>query len=855
MRKVPSLRFSLLSGWSTTACFGASTVAFAAAVVSSTGATVLPSLTSSEAAGTPSPIRLTQVGGHLQLAPHRLSCLWQPQRREPQLPVQEQLALPPPVAALPTVLALLWIVLERISRRLQIDQLEACLDEARVRLDQLLQQLLERVARLGQLRQPLAERRHLAVGVDRVQLRLQVDDLRVAVVQIELALLDVLPEALVFGAVLGQLGALALHLLDLLHLLGALGAQHAQRHRRLDRVADQLELLLDPAGRLRAAHRRPVARARRRLAALLPLERGLQPLIHLDGFIHLALHDALLHRVDSSFCSWYCCLRSFAFSCVISFSRLARHCRKLSLSVRSVFSSLTRVAFICWISELRPAIRSASFSCSFSSFACRALFCRISASSASSCCTLRRRSSASFERFSLAFVFSSSAFSSASWPSRLRICPSYSCSCSVSSRSRLLVYDWTAALLPWHFRCSSSFSAISRFSCVSSLCMRICCCVWNSDLRSNSSVRSGSSTPAPAVDGRIIRDSGGPYAALRLPSEYTSSWWATILARLGLPPQQLLNVLEQLFRQHRALLVHLQLVHRGLQLLLQAAVRLLQLLVAGGRVAGRPCLAAARRAEQLRLGQTAHQRRVDRLRHAKRAILVGGGWTTLPPTLEHHHLDPQVLHDRLQLLDAGLLRVLVDDRLVLDLAHAVRVPQRAVRFRQVVVGGRHAGYHERVGIAAQRVLQQPGQLRAAVRYVHLTGRPRTAAQRRDHVAERQQTLRSPVVSVFFERSDPARSTRWNLERVTTAGSSRAVWCSVSVKIAWLRLDTLFIAVARTTRPSEPRARQSNADCTPPAATSVSPCSMMSPPTASRMSTGCRSVPAGFSASRSNTWSW
>ena len=69
--------------------------------------------------------------------------------------------------------------------------------------------------------------------------------------------------------------------------------------------------------------------------------------------------------------------------------------------------------------------------------------------------------------------------------------------------------------------------------------------------------------------------------------------------------------------------------------------------------------------------------------------------------------------------------------LVTDVLGAVRVSQRAQRLVVVVVGRRQTGDHQRLGVAAERVLQETSQLGVAVRDV---GRP-AVDQRRDDVAQ------------------------------------------------------------------------------------------------------------------------
>ena len=84
--------------------------------------------------------------------------------------------------------------------------------------------------------------------------------------------------------------------------------------------------------------------------------------------------------------------------------------------------------------------------------------------------------------------------------------------------------------------------------------------------------------------------------------------------------------------------------------------------------------------------------------------------------------------------------------LVTDVLGAVRVSQRARRLVVVVVGRRQTGDHQRLGVAAERVLQETGQLGVAVRDV---GRP-AVDQRRDDVAQCRQ--RHVDLGRFLRRS-------------------------------------------------------------------------------------------------------
>ena len=71
----------------------------------------------------------------------------------------------------------------------------------------------------------------------------------------------------------------------------------------------------------------------------------------------------------------------------------------------------------------------------------------------------------------------------------------------------------------------------------------------------------------------------------------------------------------------------------------------------------------------------------------------------------------------LELTQHGVLGILVDGRLVLDRLGAVGVAQRAQRLLVVVAGGRQGGDHQRLRVAAERVLEEARELRVAIRYV------------------------------------------------------------------------------------------------------------------------------------------
>jgi hypothetical protein len=81
--------------------------------------------------------------------------------------------------------------------------------------------------------------------------------------------------------------------------------------------------------------------------------------------------------------------------------------------------------------------------------------------------------------------------------------------------------------------------------------------------------------------------------------------------------------------------------------------------------------------------------------------------------------------------------ILVDGHLVLDVASPVGISQRIQRFHEVLVGGRDAGDHERAAVAAQRVLEQTGQLGIAIG--HVAANLFAVAQRAYDVAKSEQT--------------------------------------------------------------------------------------------------------------------
>ena len=99
--------------------------------------------------------------------------------------------------------------------------------------------------------------------------------------------------------------------------------------------------------------------------------------------------------------------------------------------------------------------------------------------------------------------------------------------------------------------------------------------------------------------------------------------------------------------------------------------------------------------------------RTSRKQKAKRGKKRGNGGRLTPDL--HRDLAPQ---HRLQLADLVLvlpqqrvLRVLVDLRFVADVLRAVRVPQRAQRLIVAVICRREAGDHQRLRVAAERILQ------------------------------------------------------------------------------------------------------------------------------------------------------
>ena len=73
----------------------------------------------------------------------------------------------------------------------------------------------------------------------------------------------------------------------------------------------------------------------------------------------------------------------------------------------------------------------------------------------------------------------------------------------------------------------------------------------------------------------------------------------------------------------------------------------------------------------------------------------------------------------------------------------------------------------------------------------------------DLLIEMPSCARLPVAFVLFRRSLPARSTKLSFPRYVT--SSVHFLHTVMVKMAWLRLDSLFISVEPVERLSQPSA--------------------------------------------------
>mmetsp|Transcript_2568 Transcript_2568/g.4731 ORF Transcript_2568/g.4731 Transcript_2568/m.4731 type:complete len:209 (-) Transcript_2568:737-1363(-) len=77
-------------------------------------------------------------------------------------------------------------------------------------------------------------------------------------------------------------------------------------------------------------------------------------------------------------------------------------------------------------------------------------------------------------------------------------------------------------------------------------------------------------------------------------------------------------------------------------------------------------------------------------------------------------------------------------------------------------------------------------------------------------------MRAPTAPVRFSRSDPARSTKWNFEVITSSRVSALssisiclVWLRIMLKMACDRDDVAFMFVDPVTRQAVPRSRQSS----------------------------------------------
>ena len=114
--------------------------------------------------------------------------------------------------------------------------------------------------------------------------------------------------------------------------------------------------------------------------------------------------------------------------------------------------------------------------------------------------------------------------------------------------------------------------------------------------------------------------------------------------------------------------------------------------------------------------------------------------------------------------------------------------------------------------------------------------------------------RSPVALVRFWRSEPARSTKWNLESRTSSWiepSAAGKRCSSeSVKMAWEREETEFISVLPVVRAIAPASSSCSVSAHDETTTSVSPLTLIVPSGASRIMMFVRSrcMPAGASRS-------
>lgn len=93
------------------------------------------------------------------------------------------------------------------------------------------------------------------------------------------------------------------------------------------------------------------------------------------------------------------------------------------------------------------------------------------------------------------------------------------------------------------------------------------------------------------------------------------------------------------------------------------------------------------------------------------------------------YIHPPEASDLLLVLpDRAVPGILVDDGLVLDALGTVSVPQRGERLVVVPVGGADVGEHAALVVAAERVLEQPRQLRVAVGDVGPLVHQRTAGE-------------------------------------------------------------------------------------------------------------------------------
>ncbi len=82
-----------------------------------------------------------------------------------------------------------------------------------------------------------------------------------------------------------------------------------------------------------------------------------------------------------------------------------------------------------------------------------------------------------------------------------------------------------------------------------------------------------------------------------------------------------------------------------------------------------------------------------------------------------HEQDAKALNLLLVLPQKRVLWVFIDDGLVFDVLGPVCISERGKRLVVVVVGRAHGRHHYRLGVAAQGVLQEAGQLRVTVRNV------------------------------------------------------------------------------------------------------------------------------------------